>query len=199
MMNGAAHPPRPLTRRQVLAILATLPFIPLTGLEAAPKRTGWAVSPPDVVLADSEGKLHDFRDLLARRSVAISFFYSRCTTVCPVQTALFSRAQDILLRRQSHGLLLSITLDPANDTPEVLHAYAARFKARLGLERNWLMLTGEGSALEQVWRVFDSSTGRPEDHASTLWIGSAHRQRWERHGGVPNPRELVDWMEASSQ
>jgi protein SCO1/2 len=45
--------------------------------------------------------------------------------------------------------LVSFTVDPANDTPAVLAAYATRYRAEPG---RWFFLTGERAALETLCR-----------------------------------------------
>ncbi|MBC8125445.1 MAG: SCO family protein [Candidatus Kapabacteria bacterium] len=56
-----------------------------------------------------------------------SFFFARCESICPalnnVQSALQQDFSDRLL-------FVSITTDPGNDTPEVMHEYADRFGAK---------------------------------------------------------------------
>lgn len=49
--------------------------------------------------------------------------------------------------RQFEPLLVSVTLDPAHDTPEVLRRYAAAHRARPG---RWLFLTGERAAIRRL-------------------------------------------------
>lgn len=186
-----------LTRRQLLRLLACLPVAAWAGND--PVRQWPTASPeiPDVVLTDSDGVKHRLPALVADRPVAIGFFYTRCSTVCPLQTAVFQRVQQILFRNGSRGLLLSISLDPVNDTPSSMRAYGEKFKAQLGLEHRWLMLSGDGGALEQVWNAFDNDRGPAESHSSTLWVGSALHRRWMRLNGFTAAAELANWLEAS--
>lgn len=63
------------------------------------------------------------------------FIFTRCGGACPAMTARMAR-----LRRElpDEVVFVSFTVDPANDTPEVLARYAANFKADV----RWRFLTG---------------------------------------------------------
>lgn len=100
---------------------------------------------PDFTLRDHEGKpwrLSDARGTL----VAVQFLYTRCPMpeVCPRLAASFAR-----LQRRFSGqalTLLSITLDPGYDTPEVLARYATYWRAQPG----WRFLTGSVEEIRNV-------------------------------------------------
>ena len=96
-------------------------------------------SVPDFTLTDQTGQ--PFALSSARgRVVLVNFLYTRCplAEVCPRLAASFASLQ----RRFSPSdvMLLSITLDPAFDTSEVLSRYAATNKAR---SEGWRFLTGD--------------------------------------------------------
>ena len=62
----------------------------------------------------------------------VDFFYSRCVTVCLALGNAFQQLQASLLEQGPGAApvrLLSISFDPAHDTPDVLAAYAARLRA----------------------------------------------------------------------
>lgn len=70
----------------------------------------------------------------------VNFVFTRCDTICPVVSAKMQRLQDRLLDRKAVPIkLLSITVDPAYDTPERLAAYAQRYSA---LPDKWRFVTG---------------------------------------------------------
>src|SRR5579864_2527 len=100
---------------------------------------------PDFALTDQRGeavKLSDFRG----RLLAIDFIYTRCPLpdVCPRLSANFARLQK---RFGDRIVLLSITLDPQYDTPEVLEEYGRRWQANSAV---WHFLTGPDSAIERI-------------------------------------------------
>ena len=188
-----------LSRRAVLATASLAIPAWATATESANAKRWMEPGPhiPQVSLQDQDGRSHHLSHLLAGRPVAISFFFTGCTTFCPPQTAAFRDLQTILPQRAPRALLLSISLDPLADTPQALRAYAGRFGARLGLDERWMMLTGTPAALSPVWAAFDSVTGRPEDHLATLWVGASDRKRWARSTGLVAANLLANLLEAS--
>lgn len=93
---------------------------------------------PSFSLTDETGKTFDSNSLKGKIYVA-SFFFTRCTTICPKITTQLSRVQDTF-HQDPEVQLLSISVDPKFDEPEKLAAYAKRFDANKG---QWYFLTGE--------------------------------------------------------
>ncbi|PIC69013.1 cytochrome c oxidase assembly protein [Sporosarcina sp. P16b] len=62
----------------------------------------------------------------------ISYFsYTRCTTVCPRTTANMVDIQRALKNEGLTPRIISFSIDPENDTPEVLREYAKDYSADL--------------------------------------------------------------------
>jgi protein SCO1/2 len=93
---------------------------------------------PSFSLTDETGKTFNSKSLQGKIYVA-SFFFTRCTTICPKITTQLSRVQDTF-HQDPEVQLLSISVDPKFDEPEKLAAYAKRFDANKG---QWYFLTGE--------------------------------------------------------
>ncbi len=108
---------------------------------------------PDFTLTDQLGRavrLSAFRGAV----VAVDFIYTRCPLpdVCPRLSANFARLQSRFGERMPRDLvLLSVTIDPRYDTPEVLLGYARIWKAR---PDGWRFLTGPDGEIETVARRF---------------------------------------------
>ena len=105
----------------------------------APLPKYWAL--PNFTLTDSAGQPFDSGSLKGKVWVA-DFFFASCPGTCPMLSARMSAlhqefASDDRVR------FVSITTDPDHDTPAVLHAYAARFKA----DARWTFLTGDKKAI----------------------------------------------------
>jgi protein SCO1/2 len=104
---------------------------------------------PPFSLQDQDGRtvsLEDFRG----KPVAITFIFTRCPLpdYCPRFTNNFAAVQKTLAARfndQFH--LLSISIDPAHDTPQVLKDYGRRSGASW---KTWSFLTGSKDALREV-------------------------------------------------
>src|SRR4029079_12458622 len=86
---------------------------------------------PRSVLVDSSGHPFDLSSL-GGKVVLVSFVYTTCTGVCPGTTQALIRIQDTLKEAKRWGTsvaVVSITLDPKRDTPQVLGQYARLFGA----------------------------------------------------------------------
>lgn len=125
----------------VTALLAT-PVAGYTGKQLS--RT--AVEPFELTMQD--GSTYDL-EFESHAVVVVSFMFTRCTDVCPVITQLLKSVELELTEEEAADVqFLSITVDPAHDTPEALAAYTALH----GVE--WPHLTGNQTMLESVWANF---------------------------------------------
>lgn len=145
---------------------------------------------PDAVLTDERGnvvRLSDFRG----RVVAVQFLYTRCPLpdVCPRLAANFAVMQKRLLQRGVNGVtLLSITVDPDYDTPEVLRAYAKRWASNPQI---WHFLTGDvGSIAGSLGEVYWTDEGSIGHNSSTAIIGRDGRVAALLEGSAWRPDQL---------
>jgi protein SCO1/2 len=109
---------------------------------------------PSYTLVDQDGR--PFRlDGFAGKVTILSFVFSRCPdrTVCPAISGKFLYLQRHLDPQRFH--LVEVTLDPAYDSPAVLHAYARQFDAD---PRMWSIATGEPSQVKDVIDSFGISS-----------------------------------------
>ncbi len=97
-------------------------------------------------LVDQGGRQVTNRDLADRPRI-YGFFFTSCTGPCPRLTGNMRRAQDRLADLDVG--LVSISVDPETDTPEVLAAYAASFTADTA---RWPFLTGEEDEIYALMR-----------------------------------------------
>jgi protein SCO1 len=98
---------------------------------------------PPFTLVESSGRPLRREDLLGRPHVA-GFIFTRCAGVCPRMTSRMARLLDALPPGQLG--LVSFTVDPAPDTPQVL----ARHARALGAGPGWRFVTGEQAALYRL-------------------------------------------------
>lgn len=83
---------------------------------------------------------------LEGKVVVANFIFTSCPTVCPVLTAHMASIQKRLADREGVQLV-SFSVDPANDTPEVLAEYGRKFGQD---PARWTFLTGELPAVKQA-------------------------------------------------
>jgi protein SCO1/2 len=129
------------------ALAALVSLVVVRGMAGAPPGVPPQLGAiPRFSMLDQTGATVGDRELRGRAFVA-DFFYSSCTTSCPRLTAqmatLYHEAE--ATRLPLH--FVSITLDPINDTPEVLSAYAARFGVPAS---RWSFLSGRDEDLNRV-------------------------------------------------
>lgn len=129
---------------------------------------------PEVVLTDTQGESFDLAKLKGK-VVLVSFMFTTCNGVCPATTHNLYRIQQKL---EADGLwgkqveFVSITLDPANDRPEVLRRYAEIYGCDL---ENWHFLTGSEGEVARVVEAWDMWARRDErtgllDHPSRIFL-----------------------------
>jgi cytochrome oxidase Cu insertion factor (SCO1/SenC/PrrC family) len=141
---------------------------------------------PDTELLDQNGrKIHFYTDLVKGQTVVINFIFTTCTTICPPLGATFARVQKELVGRDVR--FISISVDPATDTPERLKAWGEKFHAGEG----WTFVTGNKPDVDELLRALGASSARREDHSPTVLIGNDAHGNWTRTYGLANTTKLV--------
>jgi cytochrome oxidase Cu insertion factor (SCO1/SenC/PrrC family) len=102
----------------------------------------WQV--PPFSLVERNGATTTDANLRGKVWVA-DFFYTTCPGPCPMMTSRLQQLHE-KTRGWNDVMLVSISTDPAKDTPEVLQQYASRF----GADERWLFLTGEKKAIFEL-------------------------------------------------
>jgi len=100
---------------------------------------------PDFTLIDQNHQKTTGATLRGNVCIA-DVIFTRCAGQCLIMSASMKQIQ-AALPASLPVKLVSITTDPAYDTPPVLKKYGARYEAQDG---RWLFLTGEKSALHNL-------------------------------------------------
>jgi protein SCO1/2 len=147
----------------------------------------------DVQLINAGGSRVALRSLLySERPVALNFIFTTCTTICPVMTATFAQMQRQLGDSANQLELVSISIDPDYDRPDVLKAYAAQFHAG----DNWTFLTGDGADIELLQRDFDTYAGTKMNHQPVTFLRSPGDPSWIRIDGLASGENLAQEVTA---
>ena len=143
----------------------------------------------DVKLVNQDGReMRLYSDLLKDRTVIIDVMFTACTGACPVMTVAFAKLQDHLGDRLGKDVyLVSITVDPVNDTPARLKEFAARFHARPG----WYFLTGSKENVDAALRKLGQSVETRESHQNLFLIGNDRTGLWKKAFGLARPEDLI--------
>lgn len=147
--------------------LIALLLLPVIGVLATLLRTE-QVRPDygrvaDFTLTEASGKPVGLTDLRGKVWIA-SFIFTHCAGSCPIMTHHLAKAQQELPVRDDLKLV-SITVDPGRDTPQVLAKYAASNDAD---RSRWLFLTGEMPEIRRLARetfklAVDETAGTEEE------------------------------------
>ena len=103
-----------------------------------PPQGSVTLSVPEFVLTERSGRPVRLADLRGKIWIA-DFIYAQCADTCPLQTAVMARLQELWINDRDL-MLVSISVDPEKDTPQILARYAKRFRAD---GQRWWFLTGD--------------------------------------------------------
>lgn len=147
----------------------------------------------DVELVNQKGEtMRLYSDVLKGKVVVINSFFSTCKGSCPVMMSSFARIQEQFNDRLGKDLcLVSITVDPSTDTPQVMSAYAEQWKARPG----WLFLSGEKANVEAALYKLGHYVENKESHSNIFIIGNEATGLWKKAKGLSNTEELFPLIE----
>ena len=184
---GAA---RPVRRRSVIAGLAA--GFALCAVPAYAHGNIGPVKPPlgvpDIELVTSDGFRGPLRERLLGRVTAIQLMFTQCKSICPIEAATFARTQDVLAGTPSDGIqLLSLSIDPLADTPEVMKAWLDG----LGAQAGWTAAAPAKADLARVRAFFDGESGFGEDHSTAMSLMNRAGLLVWRTPELPAPEEVV--------
>lgn len=152
---------------------------------------------PDAALVDQAGRrVRFYTDMMKGKVVVLSFFYTTCTFVCDAQGRNLAKLQTRLGERLgSDVFLVSVTRDPATDTPRRLGGWARAH----GVKSGWSLLTGDAKDVSRIIARFLSDTvGPAESHAATIYVGNDATGSWLAASGLATPEELLGLIDAVS-
>lgn len=130
----------------------------------------------DGEVLDAKGRIHRLSDLTKDRVTVMSFIYTRCTdaTACPMATGILNElhqlsTSDVELARGMR--LISMSFDPAMDTPERMAEYARIMTGRKSGAPWSFLTTASPAALEPILKGYDQAVSpkrNPSDPAGPL-------------------------------
>jgi protein SCO1/2 len=147
---------------------------------------------PNVSLLTQDKKaVHFYDDMIKNKIVIIQFMYANCDGLCPMTTPNLAKVQKELEKRAPHKVsMISISVDPVHDTPQVLKEYADGFRVQPG----WQFLTGEKSDIDLIRRklgVYDPDAQKIA-HLNVLTIGNEQTGQWLAMEALAKPEDIVE-------
>jgi protein SCO1/2 len=95
--------------------------------------------------------------------------------------------QDLLGPKRSDVSILSVSVDPLLDTPEMLHAYADSLHAGPG----WYFLTGAKDAVDTVLKRIGNRSSTPEDHSDVIVVGNDASGTWIKLTAIATTEDIA--------
>jgi protein SCO1/2 len=187
------------TRRRCLGLAAAALLRPDLALAHADHHAGHPVDPgvqrrevdyrvPGVDLVRDDGRRVAFAsELAADRLVMLNFVFTTCTAICPVTSQIFAETQGRLAPLANRLQMLSVSIDPEQDTPAKLREYARRF----GAGPQWRHYTGSPDASIVVQKAFDAWRGDKMNHQPLTLLRAPGTTHWVRLEGFVSPTQLA--------
>ncbi len=153
------------------------------------KRAVGTYTVPDVTLVNQDGRRVKLKALLETgEPVIVNFIFATCTTISPVLSASYADLQTKLPGQAAKTRLVSISIDPENDTPKAMRDYLKRFQARPG----WDFLTGRREDIDTVLRAFDAYIPNKTLHYPLTLIRDPKTGSWVRLLGLMRASEFSE-------
>lgn len=146
---------------------------------------------PNVPLRTHENKpVRFYDDLIKGKVVLINFIFTSCTSICPRTTANLVKVEEAFAERFGRDVfIVSVTVDPATDTPEVLKKYAASHHTQPG----WLFVTGKQEDIDLIRRKLGvyGDDGDKTQHTGILVYGNEPGNVWAATPALSAPGAIV--------
>jgi protein SCO1/2 len=158
-------------------------------VEAAPTtRSVNEYTVPDVKLVRDDGVAVALpAEIDDGRSVILNFIFTTCAAICPVMSQTFAQLQTKLGGQSETVHMMSISLDPEQDTPERLSEYAKKFHAG----SQWRFYTGTSEASVATQRAFAVFRGDKMNHIPVTFMRGAPGKPWLRFEGFATSDDLL--------
>jgi protein SCO1/2 len=166
--NLASPPAKAGGDRFVISAILTLAIVATAGSWLAVAALKHHEQPTNVI-PENQRQLVDFnltdrtgraitRNDVAGKFLVVDFLFTSCSLTCPIVNRHMAQLQKITANQQD-VMLVSLTVDPRDDTIPVLAKYGDRF----GADTNrWFLLTGEKTNLYQLISTSFLAQGEPD-------------------------------------
>jgi protein SCO1/2 len=180
--------------RKPAGTLALVALLAILAAPAAAQEADAASNPAlhyftDVTLVNQYGEpMRLYSDLLQGKVVLINTVFTACTGMCPMLSSTVEKVQAHVGDRVGQDVhLISISVDPENDTPEKMAELAERFHA----QRGWYFLTGDPENVAMALRKLGQFTEDPESHQGVMIMGNETTGLWKKAFGLAGAEELI--------
>jgi len=132
------------------------------------------------------------KELEGNKPTVLAFFYTSCSTVCPVTSQILAGIQNLLGKDLEDARIISISLDPEYDTPKRILAYSKKFDAK----PQWQHFTGtlQGSIAAQ--KAFGAYRGDKMNHSPLIFVNSGGMKSWVQLEGFPSAEQVFKELQS---
>ena len=131
------------------------------------------------LLTQDGRKVRFHSDVLKGRTVLINVVYATCQDACPLITQKLNEVRQHLPPELfgQQVFFVSLTSDPAHDTPQALKAFARKQGADV---EGWTFLTGRKENVEHILKKLGQYSETVEGHSTLLIAGNVPAKRWSK-------------------
>lgn len=185
-------------RRQCVLASACAAVFPATAFAADIHAAIGRVDPPRqapaLPMRNHEGAEQGLRALLEGKVSAVQIMFTGCSSICPVQGALFAAVEAALVSPAMQGVqLLSISIDPLGDTPAELRGWRRKFSAG----PRWNAAVPADRDLPQLLAWLGGKPPASLDrHTTQVYVVDRAAQLCWRSRDLPSAREVLAALQA---
>jgi protein SCO1/2 len=176
----------------MLALVAPVAFaagagMPQADMDSVSVSSAHYTIPPVQLVSENGKRVSLAQELDDGRPVVMNFIFTTCETTCPLSSQTFAAFQRKLGAEREHVHMVSISIDPEQDTPAKLRAYAKKF----GAGPQWQHYTGTLQASLAAQEAFGAYRGDKMSHTPLTLLRAAPGQPWTRIEGFVTPDQLL--------
>lgn len=153
------------------AFIALIVFIFAGSLYAQDKPAPVALPVPDIEVVNQDGRHVHFNSQVVEGRIAIvTGFFTNCSSMCPFTQEKLAQVAKLLGPRMGKDVVIvSVSVDPENDTPARMKDWAEKFHTGPG----WTLLSGNRPEVDTLLKSLGLFVELRQRHQSALMIGSA--------------------------
>lgn len=148
----------------------------------------------DITLVNQDGEpVRFYSDLIKDKVVVINAFFATCQGSCLPMNRNLEKVQEAFKNRLGKDLLIiSISVDPALDTPSSLKEYAKKLKA----VRGRLFITGKKENVDWALYKLGQYVEAREQHTNIFIVGNERTGLWKKVFGLAKADEIIKAVES---
>ncbi len=157
------------------------------------KDTGYTVAAaeyvlPEIELVSSHSTTQKLATVMGDEPVMLNFIFTTCNAICPIMAATFMEVQKKAAKQGIKVKLVSVSIDPEQDTPSALADFARKYHAGA----NWEFYTGDKTNIIDLQKAFNTYRGNKMNHIPITFMRRNAKARWIRVEGFASATDLLN-------